>query len=248
MAEKNQSRNEFDPELERLLEEYKDRKPQPTKDESDERSGLQSDAKDNTEEAGQSATDELPESNAASQEQQGPKAPAKGGKRLLRTLRNVAVWGLVTAAVLTLIVNYVFPVVRIYGSSMSSTLVDGDIVIATKTSELEKGDICAFYSGNRVLCKRVIGVENDVIEIDKDGTVYVNGTAIDEPYLKGKSLGDSDVEYPVTVPEGSYFVLGDNRRTSVDSRNSVIGCVSSEQVVGKLLFCVLPLPSFGSIK
>lgn len=169
-------------------------------------------------------------------------------RRFLRVLRNVLVWFLVTAAVLTLIVSYVFPVVRIYGSSMSSTLVDGDIVIARKTTDLKQNDICAFYSGNNVLCKRVIGVGGDEISIDKDGTVFVNGKILDEPYLKNKSLGDSDVEYPLTVPENSYFVLGDNRRTSVDSRNSVIGCVSSEQVVGKLLFCILPLPDFGVIE
>lgn len=169
-------------------------------------------------------------------------------RRYLRVLRNVIVWLVVAAAVVTLVVNYVFPVMRIYGSSMSSTLVDGDIVIARKTTNLKHGDICAFYSGSRVLCKRVIGIGGDEIKIDKDGTVFVNGKTLDEPYLKSKSLGDSDVEYPLTVPKDSYFVLGDNRRTSVDSRNSVIGCVSSEQIVGKLLFCILPLPNFGMIE
>ena len=176
-----------------------------------------------------------------------PETSKRPRGRVFRVVRKVFFALLVTAAAVTLIVSYAFPVMRIYGSSMSSTLVDGDIVIAKKTTALKQGDICAFYSGSRMLCKRVIGVGGDEITIDKEGTVFVNGEELDEPYLKGKSLGDSDVEYPVVVPQNSYFVLGDNRRTSIDSRNSVIGCISDEQVVGKLLFCILPLPSFGTI-
>lgn len=166
----------------------------------------------------------------------------------LAVLRAVIASMVTAAAVVVLVVYFFFPVMRIYGSSMSSTLVDGDIVISQKTTELQPGDICAFYSGSRILCKRVIGLEGDVIEIDDKGTVFVNGAEIYEPYLKGRSLGECNIEFPFTVPEDSYFVLGDNRRESIDSRNTAIGCISKEQMVGRLLFCVLPFPSFGKIK
>ena len=175
------------------------------------------------------------------------KGLAEKWKLYLKNLRNVCLVMLVVAAVLVLVVNFVFPVLRIYGSSMSATLVDGDIVVARKTTKLDYGDVCAFYGGSRILCKRVIGLAGDEINIDEEGNVFVNGEALDEPYLKGKSLGDCDVEFPLTVPENSYFVLGDNRRASVDSRNNIIGCVPREQVVGKLLFCFLPFPSMGKI-
>lgn len=177
-------------------------------------------------------------------------SPQKRGRvgDYLAVLRTAVISMVTAAAVVVLVAYFFFPVMRIYGSSMSSTLVDGDIVISHRTTELEPGDICAFYSGSRILCKRVIGLEGDVIEIDEKGTVFVNGTELDEPYLKGKSLGDCNIEFPFTVPEDSYFVLGDNRRESIDSRNTVIGCISKEQMVGRLLFCILPFPSFGKIK
>lgn len=166
----------------------------------------------------------------------------------LKILRTVLITLVVTAAAVVLIVNFIFPVMRIYGSSMSSTLVDGDIVIALKTTKLKRGDICAFRYEDRILCKRVIGLEGDVIDIDKEGTVFINGEMLDEPYLKGKSLGDCNITFPFTVPADSYFVLGDNRRTSLDSRNTVIGCIPEEDVVGRLLFCIMPFPSFGKIE
>lgn len=172
----------------------------------------------------------------------------KRAKDYLAIVRNVGITLLVTASVVVLVVYFAFPVVRIYGNSMSATLVDGDIVIAHRTTKLDRGDICAFSSGNRVLCKRVIGLEGDVVDIDKFGTVSVNGEELVEPYLKGKSLGECNIDFPYTVPEGCYFVLGDNRRVSIDSRHTVIGCVSEEQMVGKLEFCILPFPSFGKIK
>lgn len=185
-----------------------------------------------------------------SAEESPPEAPPAKRKRSrapLRIISRVCTALIITSAIVVLLANLAFPVVRIYGSSMSSTLIDGDIVISKKTTDLENGDVCAFNYGSRILCKRVIGIEGDVIEINDEGVVFVNGNELDEPYSKGRSLGSSDMEYPLTVPEDSYFVLGDNRRNSIDSRNSVVGCISKEQVVGKLIFCVLPFPSFGKI-
>ncbi len=163
-------------------------------------------------------------------------------KRLFKILAAAAVSAAVTAITVTLLVICVFPVVRIYGDSMSPTLFDGDIVITRKTATLERGDICVFSMNGRIFCKRVIGTGGDEIRIDENGVVYVNGTELAEPYLNGVSLGNSTVEYPVTVPEGSYFVMGDNRRTSIDSRNTVVGYIDSDQVEGKLLLRILPTP------
>ena len=172
---------------------------------------------------------------------------SRGSFYKLAAVRIVSVM-LIVAAVTAIVSTYFFPVMRIYGSSMSSTLVDGDVAVMHKTEKLEHGDICGFYYGGRVLCKRVIGVEGDEINIDEEGTVFVNGKAVAEPYVKNKTLGDSDVEFPCTVPKDSYFVLGDNRRASVDSRNAVIGFVTKDQIAGRLLFCVLPLSDLGTIK
>ncbi len=131
---------------------------------------------------------------------------------------------------------------KIFGNSMSTTLFDGDVVLVRKSDTLKRGDICVFSLNGTTLCKRVVGVGGDEISIDENGSVYVNGTLLNEPYLSGKSLGTSTVEYPVTVPENSYFVLGDNRRTSIDSRSTAVGCVERSQIEGKILLRILPTP------
>lgn len=154
---------------------------------------------------------------------------------------------LVVAAISVLIATLFLPVLEIYGSSMSPTLKNGEIVISVKTDSLKKGDICCFYYNNQILVKRVIGTAGDVIVIENDGTVFVNGETIDEPYIAERTEDKSDIEYPYTVPERSLFVLGDNRSESVDSRNALIGCIGVEEIVGKIVFCVWPLDSFGSV-
>lgn len=164
-------------------------------------------------------------------------------KRYLKVIRVVAVTAIITFAVVALLTHYLFPIVRIYGSTMSPTLFDGDVAVALKTTSLERGDICIFQIDDTMLCKRVIGIGGDEINIDESGTVYVNGKTLNEPYLNGKSLDNSTVTYPVVVPENSYFVIGDNRRISIDSRNTTIGCVSDNQIIGKLLLRILPLPA-----
>lgn len=191
----------------------------------------------------------LPEENAAQEDlSEAPPEKHRRGKALLRIAGRVFTSLLITAAAVVLVVNFAFPVVKIYGSSMGSTLVAGDVVIAQKTTKLQQGDICAFNYGSNVLCKRVIGLEGDIIEISGEGEVLVNGNALEEPYLKNKNLGNCDIEFPFVVPKSSYFVLGDNRRNSVDSRSKMIGCVSEEQVVGRLIFRILPIPSLGKIE
>jgi signal peptidase I len=148
---------------------------------------------------------------------------------------------IVVAAVVVLISNLVFPVLRIYGTSMSSTLNEGDIVVSVKGSNFRTGDIIAFYYNNKLLIKRVIGNAGDWIDIDKDGNVYVNNELIDEPYLKEKAFGECNITLPYQVPESRIFVMGDNRSVSVDSRNTAVGCVAEEQIAGRLILRVWPL-------
>ena len=140
-----------------------------------------------------------------------------------------------------LIAPLLLPVLEIYGTSMKPNLTEGDIVVSVKSSSLETGDVIAFYYNNRVLVKRVIATGGESVYIDAAGNVSVNGTLLDEPYL-------ADLDYPYVVPAGTYFVLGDHREISVDSRSSLVGCVEQSEVVGKIIFRVWPLSSFGKIK
>ncbi len=167
--------------------------------------------------------------------------------RYRKLLRSTIYTLVIVAAVSVLIATLLLPVLEIYGTSMSPNLTEGEIVFSVKTKEFKTGDIIAFYYNNRVLVKRVIGLPGDIIVIDENGGVYVNNVLLDEPYLTEKSYGSSDLEYPYTVPENSYFVLGDHRESSVDSRNSLIGCVDKEESVGKILFRVWPIKRIGKV-
>ena len=152
------------------------------------------------------------------------------------------------AAVAALIATLVLPVLQIEGTSMEPTLVNGDIVLLTKTTALGRGDICGFSWNNKILIKRVIGIPGDWIEIDTDGTVYLNGEKLDEPYAEQIAFGECDLEFPFQVPPEQYFVLGDMRESSIDSRNTLIGCVEKDQIVGKVFLRVWPLNRFSRIR
>ena len=147
----------------------------------------------------------------------------------------------IVAAVAVLIATLVLPVLQIEGSSMEPTLVNGDIVLLAKSTTFKRGELCGFAWNNKLLIKRVIGVPGDWIEIDTDGTVYLNGDKLDEPYASHISFGECDLEFPYQVPQEQYFVLGDMRESSIDSRNTLIGCVTKEQIVGKVLVRVWPI-------
>ncbi len=169
-------------------------------------------------------------------------------ERYKKLLKNTVYSLLVVAAISVLIATLFLPVLEIYGNSMNPTFENGDIVVSIKTTDLQRGDVCCLYYNNHILVKRVIGVAGDTIIIDETGNVYVNGQLIDEPYISSKGLGECDLEFPYTVPERTVFVLGDNRSTSVDSRNSLIGCISLDEIVGKIVFRVWPLASFGIVE
>lgn len=146
----------------------------------------------------------------------------------------------IVAAVAVLIATLVLPVLQIEGKSMEPTLVNGDIVLLTKTVNFNRGELCGFSWNNKLLIKRVIGIPGDWIEIDTDGTVYLNGEILEEPYAQQLAIGECDLDFPYQVPQEAYFVLGDMRESSIDSRNTLIGCVEKDQIVGKVFFRVWP--------
>lgn len=169
-------------------------------------------------------------------------------KRQYRTTtRNTIYVMIVVAAIAILIATLWMPVLRIYGTSMTPTLEEGNIVISLKGTSFDRGDIIAFYYENKLLVKRCIAGPSDWVDMDQDGNVFVNGEMLDEPYISEKAYGDVTIKFPYQVPEGRYFVLGDHRATSADSRLTIIGCVAEEQIVGKITFRILPIKGFGAV-
>jgi len=154
---------------------------------------------------------------------------------------------IVVAALAILVAMLFLPVLRIYGESMNATLKSGELVVSVKGSKFKTGDIVAFYYNNNILVKRVMANSGDWVDIDLDGNVYVNQQLVEEPYLTEKSFGEPDIDFPYQVPDERVFVLGDNRSVSVDSRHRAVGCVTSEQIVGKIVFRIWPLTRIGPV-
>ena len=167
--------------------------------------------------------------------------------RYTRGLRSTIYALVVVAAVAVLLATLFLPVLQVSGDSMNPTLQDKDVIVLVKSGSLKTGDLCGFYWQNKLLLKRVIGLPGDIISLDENGVVTVNGTVLDEPYVDELALGECDIKFPYQVPENRYFVLGDHRATSIDSRSSVIGCVEKNQIVGKVFIRVWPLSSFSLI-
>lgn len=165
-----------------------------------------------------------------------------------KVLRSTVFSLIVVAAAAVLIAVLFLPILQISGESMTDTLQNGDIVVAVNHSKFETGDVIAFYYNNNILVKRVIAYAGDWVDIDEDGNVYVNGEKLNEPYISDKALGECNIDLPYQVPEKKCFVMGDHRATSIDSRNTAVGCVSSEMVVGKIMMRVWPLSELGTVK
>lgn len=162
-------------------------------------------------------------------------------QRFRKTMASTVSVLIVVAAAAVLISTILLPVIQVSGNSMNPTLSDGDVLVLFNSRNCERGDLCCISWGNKKLLKRVIGLPGDEINMDIDGNVYVNNEMIREPYVSEKALGECDIEFPCLVPENSFFILGDHRRTSIDSRNSAIGCVSNDQITGRVIFRVWPI-------
>lgn len=168
--------------------------------------------------------------------------------RYRQILRSTLYSLVIVAASAILIATVWMPVLQIYGSSMSPTLEEGDIVVSLKGSSVQQGDLIAFYLGNKILIKRCIALPGQWVDIDEDGNVYIDGTRLDEPYLIDRSLGDANITFPYQVPDHRYFCMGDHRSTSVDSRHTEVGCVSDEQILSKIVFRVWPFSGLGAVQ
>lgn len=165
------------------------------------------------------------------------------------TVLKSTLYALITvAAVAVLVATLWLPVLRTYGSSMTPTLEDGEIIFSVKAASMAPGEVVAFYYNNKILVKRVIAGPGDWVDMDEAGTVYVNERRLDEPYLTETAYGQTNIELPYQVPDGKYFVMGDHRATSVDSRNTAVGCISQDQIVGKILFRIWPTDKIGFIE
>ena len=177
----------------------------------------------------------------------------KHNARFRKLLKSTVYTLIVVAACAVLVAVLFMPVLRIYGSSMNPTLNEGEIVVSIKGSSFKSGDVVGVYFGSKLLVKRVIATEGQWVDIDKDGNVYVyddiKGEPLDEPYLAegSKSLGETNITLPCQVPPESIFVMGDNRETSIDSRNTSVGCIDIDNVVGRIVFKIWPLKSFGTV-
>ncbi len=168
-------------------------------------------------------------------------------RRYRRALRNTIYTLITVAAAAVLVATLLLPVLQISGTSMAPNLVEGDVVVSMSGSNYKQGDIIAFYFDNKVLVKRVIATAGQWVDIDEDGNVFLDGEPIDEPYLTEKAFGQCNIELPYQVPESKIFVMGDHRDVSLDSRNTAVGCVADEQIVGRLIFRVWPLAEFGPV-
>ena len=154
---------------------------------------------------------------------------------------------IVVAAIAVLIATLFLPILQISGDSMSPTLEHDDIVVLLKTKDFDRGDLIGFYYQGKILLKRVIALPEDIVVIDGEGNVYINEELLEEPYITDKGLSDCDLEFPYTVPGTGYFVMGDRRSNSVDSRNSVIGAVTPDDIIGRVCVRVWPLSKIGLI-
>lgn len=154
---------------------------------------------------------------------------------------------LAAVAVFAILLAILLPVVRITGDSMANTLQRGDIIIALRDAKPECGALVVLNVGGKTMVKRLVARAGDELNILDDGTVQINGVSHEEEYIINKALGQCDIEMPYVVPEARYFVMGDNREISLDSRSEAIGCVAEEQIIGKVMLRVWPLNRIGLI-
>ena len=182
----------------------------------------------------------FPDLDALQQEMVRTKSKRKYRQALKSTVGTLVV----VVAIAVLVASIFLPVLRVTGTSMQPNFSPGNVLVAYKTNAYVPGDVCSFYYNNKLEIKRVVAGGGDLVEIDEDGRVYVNDLMLQEPYVRSYDLGQCDLEFPFQVPEGQYFVLGDNREASVDSRAQAFGCITAEEAVGKIILRVWPITDF----
>ena len=165
----------------------------------------------------------------------------------IRTLTGTIGALIAAAAAIVLLSVLVFPVMRVTGNSMQPTLKEDQVIMCSRSAHVKQGDIIAFYHNKKILVKRIIGVSGDTVDIGADGRVTVNGSALNEPYAALSAEGECDITLPFTVPSGRYFVMGDDRAVSVDSRSSAVGCIAEENIIGKVNMIILPFSDAGKL-
>lgn len=168
-------------------------------------------------------------------------------RRYTRALSRTVAVLVVVAALAVLVASLLLPTLQVSGMSMEPTLEDGDIIVLVKRSGFETGDLVGLYHNGKILLKRVIAGAGDWVNIDAEGTVYVNSVPLDEPYLIEKTLGECDIKLPYQVPDGTWFVMGDHRSSSIDSRSTAVGCIKQSDMIGKIVLRVWPLKQFSII-
>lgn len=164
-----------------------------------------------------------------------------------KILRSTIYTLIIIASISALIGTLIMPVLEVNNTTMKPLLENNEIVLSLKTKKLKKGDIIAFYQGNKILIKRVVAIPGNYISIDEEGNVYVDGEVLDEPYVTNKQKGETNIEFPYQVPESEYFVLSDERDKTTDSRNEDIGLIKKDNVIGKVIFRVWPFKKLGAI-
>ena len=170
---------------------------------------------------------------------------SKSQSKYHQALKSTAGTIVVVAAIAVLVASIFLPVLRVTGSSMQPSFAPGNVLVAVKTRDYIPGDVCSFYYNNKLIIKRVVATGGDVLEIDGDGRVSVNGLVLDESYVQHYDLGMCDIEFPYRVPDEQLFVMGDNRASSVDSRVQAFGCISKEELMGKIVVRVWPIQNFA---
>jgi signal peptidase I len=176
-------------------------------------------------------------------------------KNVLKEILSTSIYLLVVLCVCYLIVTYVGQRTQVSGHSMENTLSDNDHLFVDKISyrfkDPQRFDIIVFppqYDPSTYYIKRIIGLPNETVQIDTDGNIYIDGEILEESYGKEVIQNPGRAIEPIVLGDDEYFVMGDNRNNSSDSRDPAVGNIKREDIIGKAFIRIWPLSSFGILK